>query len=40
MSDAYKPHRPTAKRLLNQIGSRYALSNQVMFFFLLPAYGT
>ena len=40
MSDAYKPHRPTAKRLLNQIGSRYALSNQVMLFFLLPAYGT
>jgi signal transduction histidine kinase len=40
MSDAYKPHRPTAKRLLNQIGSRYALSNQVLLFFLLPAYGT
>jgi len=40
MSDVYKPHRPTAKRLLNQIGSRYALSNQVMLFFLLPAYGT
>ena len=40
MSDAYKPHRPTAKRLLNQIGSRYALSNQVMLLFLLPAYGT
>jgi signal transduction histidine kinase len=40
MSDAYKPHRPTGKRLLNQIGSRYALSNQVMLFFLLPAYGT
>jgi len=40
MSDAYKPHRPTAKRLLNQIGSRYALSNQVLILFLLPAYGT
>ena len=40
MSDAYKPHRPTAKRLLTQIGSRYALSNQVMLLFLLPAYGT
>jgi signal transduction histidine kinase len=40
MSDSYKPHRPTAKRLLNQIGSRYALSNQVLLFFLLPAYGT
>jgi len=40
MSDAYKPHRPTGKRLLNQIGSRYALSNQVLLFFLLPAYGT
>jgi hypothetical protein len=40
MSDAYKPHRPTAKRLLTQIGSRYALSNQVMLLFLIPAYGT
>ena len=40
MSDAYKPHRPTAKRLLTQIGSRYALSNQVLLLFLLPAYGT
>ena len=40
MSQAYKPHRPTAKRLLTQIGSRYALSNQVMLFFLIPAYGT
>ena len=40
MSDAYKPHRPTGKRLLNQIGSRYALSNQVLLFLLLPAYGT
>jgi signal transduction histidine kinase len=40
MSEVYKPHRPTAKRLLNQIGSRYALSNQVLLFFLLPAYGT
>ncbi|MFY9305164.1 MAG: hypothetical protein WAO31_06705, partial [Rhodoluna sp.] len=40
MSVSYKPHRPTAKRLLNQIGSRYALSNMVLLFFLLPAYGT
>ncbi len=40
MKDAYKPHRPTAKRLLNQIGSRYALSNQVILLFLIPAYGT
>jgi signal transduction histidine kinase len=40
MSDSYKPHRPTAKRLLNQIGSRYALSNQVLLFFIIPAYGT
>jgi signal transduction histidine kinase len=40
MTDSYKPHRPTAKRLLNQIGSRYALSNQVLVFFLVPAYGT
>jgi signal transduction histidine kinase len=40
MSDAYKPHRPTAKRLLTQIGSRYALSNQVILLFLIPAYGT
>jgi hypothetical protein len=40
MSEVYKPHRPTGKRLLNQIGSRYALSNQVILFFLLPAYGT
>ena len=40
MSDAYKPHRPTGKRLLTQIGSRYALSNQVLLLFLLPAYGT
>jgi signal transduction histidine kinase len=40
MSDSYKPHRPTAKRLLNQIGSRYALSNLVLLFFLIPAYGT
>jgi signal transduction histidine kinase len=40
MTDSYKPHRPTAKRLLNQIGSRYALSNQVFLFFLIPAYGS
>lgn len=40
MSDSYKAHRPTGRRLLNQIGSRYALSNQVLVFFLVPAYGT
>lgn len=40
MSESYKPHRPTAKRLLNQIGTRYALSNQVLFLFLVPAYGS
>lgn len=40
MTDSYKPHRPTAKRLLNQIGSRYALSNLVILIFLIPAYGT
>ena len=40
MSESYKPHRPTARRLLNQIGSRYALSNQVLLFFLIPAYGS
>lgn len=40
MSESYKPHRPTARRLLNQIGSRYALSNQVLLFFIIPAYGS
>jgi len=40
MNVAYKPHRPTAKRLLTQIGSRYALSNQVILLFIIPAYGT
>jgi signal transduction histidine kinase len=40
MSDSYKPHRPTAKRLLNQIGSKYAFSNQVLILFLIPAFGS
>ena len=40
MSEVYKPHRPTAKRLLGQIGSRYALSNLVVLLFLIPAFGT
>ena len=39
MTDSYKPHRPTAKRLLQQVGSRYALSNTVLLLFLVPAYG-
>ncbi len=39
MSEIYKPHRPTAKRLFQQVGSRYALSNQVLLLFLIPAYG-
>ena len=39
MSETYKPHRPTAKRLFQQVGSRYALSNPVLFLFLIPAYG-
>ena len=39
MTESYKPHRPTAKRLLQQVGSRYALSNQVLIFFLVPAIG-
>lgn len=39
MTESYKPHRPTAKRLFQQVGSRYALSNQVLLLFLIPAYG-
>jgi signal transduction histidine kinase len=40
MSQDYISHRPTAKRLLRQIGSRYALSNQALLGFILPAYGS
>ena len=39
MTDSYKPHRPTAKRLFQQVGSRYALSNPVLLLFLIPAFG-
>ena len=39
MTDIYKPHRPTAKRLFQQVGSRYALSNPVLLLFLIPAFG-
>jgi len=39
VTEEYKPHRPTAKRLFQQVGSRYALSNQVLLLFLVPAYG-
>lgn len=39
MTESYKPHRPTAKRLFQQVGSRYALSNQVLVLFLIPAFG-
>jgi signal transduction histidine kinase len=39
VTESYKPHRPTAKRLFQQVGSRYALSNQVLLLFLIPAYG-
>ena len=39
MTESYKPHRPTAKRLLQQVGSRYALSNPVLLLFLIPAFG-
>ena len=39
MTEEYKPHRPTAKRLFQQVGSRYALSNPVLFLFLIPAFG-
>ncbi|MFM7014276.1 MAG: hypothetical protein ACKOXT_04750, partial [Actinomycetota bacterium] len=33
-------HIPTAKRLLNQIGSRYALSNATLIAFAVPAFAT
>jgi len=39
VTESYKPHRPTAKRLFQQVGSRYALSNPVLLLFLVPAYG-
>lgn len=39
MTETYKPHRPTAKRLFQQVGSRYALSNPVLLLFLVPAFG-
>lgn len=39
MIEGYKPHRPTAKRLFQQVGSRYALSNPVLLLFIVPAYG-
>ena len=39
MTGSYKPHRPTAKRLFQQVGSRYALSNQALILFLVPAFG-
>ena len=39
MIESYKPHRPTAKRLFQQVGSRYALSNPVLLLFIVPAYG-
>jgi signal transduction histidine kinase len=39
VTDSYKPHRPTAKRLFQQVGSRYALSNPVFVLFLIPAFG-
>lgn len=39
MIETYKPHRPTAKRLLNQIGTSYAVSNQVLLLYLIPAFG-
>jgi signal transduction histidine kinase len=39
VTEAYKPHRPTAKRLFQQVGSRYALSNPVLLLFLIPAFG-
>ena len=39
MTEEYKPHRPTAKRLFQQVGSRYALSNPVLLLFLIPAFG-
>jgi signal transduction histidine kinase len=39
VTEEYKPHRPTAKRLFQQVGSRYALSNPVLLLFIVPAYG-
>jgi signal transduction histidine kinase len=39
VTEEYKPHRPTAKRLFQQVGSRYALSNPVLLLFLIPAFG-
>jgi len=39
VTESYKPHRPTAKRLFQQVGSRYALSNPVLLLFIVPAYG-
>ena len=39
MTEEYKPHRPTAKRLFQQVGSRYALSNRTLLLFLIPAFG-
>jgi len=39
VTESYKPHRPTAKRLFQQVGSRYALSNQALILFLVPAFG-
>jgi len=39
VTGSYKPHRPTAKRLFQQVGSRYALSNQALILFLVPAFG-
>jgi signal transduction histidine kinase len=39
VTETYKPHRPTAKRLFQQVGSRYALSNPVLLLFLVPAFG-
>jgi signal transduction histidine kinase len=39
VTEGYKPHRPTAKRLFQQVGSRYALSNPVLLLFLIPAFG-
>jgi signal transduction histidine kinase len=39
VTESYKPHRPTAKRLFQQVGSRYALSNPVLLLFLIPAFG-
>jgi signal transduction histidine kinase len=39
VTEEYKPHRPTAKRLFQQVGSRYALSNPVLLLFFIPAFG-